>query len=102
MIILNQMYFSTKTASITFNNSIKNKNLNLISTAYRTTPFLVLFQMASIYFIAMTGDVTQLAAYPGFLFHVILWISDRVTPLSLHHPPCLPANTQDSIFITLP
>lgn len=39
---------------------------------------------------------------PRVLIHVILWISDRMTPHSLHHPPCLPANTQDSIFITLP
>lgn len=32
---------------------------------------------------------------PRVLFHVILWISDRMTPRSLHHPPHLPANTQD-------
>ena len=31
---------------------------------------------------------------PWVLFHVILWISDRMTSLFPHHPARLPANTQ--------
>lgn len=92
-------------ANMIFNNSIMKPNTEILFTlvAQEEQPLLFFpLQMAYIYFSSMSVDVAQLVTYLWVLFYVILWISDRVTPHSLHHPPRLPANTQDTIFITLP
>lgn len=45
--------------------------------------------MAYIYFWYHDRRCHAVTDLPQVLFHVILWISDRVTPRSLHHPATL-------------